>query len=67
MFLYGLEEDLIVRLKLNPSEKGILCSGDNAATYKPSDISLEYDAIFEESYATIIGELYAVTIVCQQK
>ena len=41
----GLWEDLIVRLELNSSEKVILCIGDTAATYKLSDISLEYDAI----------------------
>ena len=52
---------MIVRLKLNSSEKVILRSGDSAATYKLSDISLEYDAIFEEPYATTIGELYAGT------
>ena len=52
---------MVVRLELNSSEKMILCSGDSAATYKLSDISLEYDAIFDEPYATTIGELYAGT------
>ena len=61
LYSYGLKEDLIVRLELNSSEKVILCSGDSAAKYKLSDISLEYDAIFDESYATTIGELYART------
>ena len=42
---YGLEEDLIVRLELNSFEKVIVCGRDTAATYKPSDISLEYDEI----------------------
>ena len=37
----------------------ILCSEDSAATYKLSDISLEYDATFDDSYAATIGELYA--------
>ena len=36
----------------------VLCTGDTSATYKPSDISLEYDAIFKEPHATIIGEMY---------
>ena len=36
--------------------------GDTVAMYKLSDISLEYDAIFDEYYATTIGELYAETI-----
>ena len=33
----------------------------NAATYRLSNISLEYDAIFDIIYATTIGELYAGT------
>ena len=45
------KEDLIVRLELNSPEEVILCSGDTAATYKFSDICLEYDAIFYEPYA----------------
>ena len=45
---YGLRKDLIVRLELNSSDK-------------VSDISLEYDAIFDKPYATIIGEMYSVT------
>ena len=52
VYPYRLKEDLIVRLELNSSEKVILCTGDTSATYRPSDISLEYDAIFDESYAT---------------
>ena len=48
---YGLKEDLIVRLELNFSEKVILCIGDNSATYKLSEISLEHDEIFDEPYA----------------
>ena len=61
MYPYGLKEDLVVRLELNSSEKVILCTEDTAATYKLSDISLEYDAIFDEPYATTIGEMYAGT------
>ena len=61
VYLYGLKEDLIVRLELNFSEKVILCTGDTNATYKLSDISLEYDAIFDEPYATTIGEMYTGT------
>ena len=58
---YGLKEDLIVRVELNSSEKVILCTGDTNAKYKLSDISLEYDAIFDESYATNIDEMYTRT------
>ena len=52
VYPYGLKEDLIVRLELNSAEKVILCTGDTNATYKLSDISLEYNAIFGELYAT---------------
>ena len=58
VYSYGLKEDLIVKLELN---KVILCAGDNSAAYKLADISLEYDAIFDESYATSIGEMYTGT------
>ena len=61
LYLYGLKEDLIVRLELNSAEKEILCTGDTYATYKLSYISLEYNAIFEEPYATTIGEMYTGT------
>ena len=61
VYPYGLKEDLILRLKLNSSGKVILYTGDNSGTYKPSDISLEYDAIFDEPYPTTIGEMYTAT------
>ena len=57
VYSYGLKERLIVRLELNSAENVILCTGDTNATYKLSDISLEYDAIFDESYATVLGEM----------
>ena len=61
VYSYGLKEDLIVGVELNSSEKVILWTADTAATYKFSDILLEYDVIFDEPYATTIGELYAGT------
>ena len=61
VYPYGLREDLIVRLELNSSENVILCTGDTSATYKLSDIPLEYDAIFDEPYATGIGKMYTGT------
>ena len=61
VYPYDLKEDLIVRLELSSSEKVILCTGDTSATYKLSDILLEYDAIFDEPYATTIGEMYTGT------
>ena len=59
VYPYELKEDLIVRLKLNSFEKVVLCSGDTAAIYKLSDISLEHDAIFDKRYGTTIYKLYA--------
>ena len=50
VYPYVLTEDLIVCLELHSSKKVILCSRDNAATYKLSDISLEYDTVFDEHY-----------------
>ena len=63
VYPYGLKEDLIVRLELNSAEKVILCTGDTNATYKLSDIFLEYDAIFDGSYATNIGGMYIGTSI----
>ena len=61
VYPYRLKEDLIVRLELNFSKKIILLTGDTSATYKLSDISLEYDAIFDEPYPSSIGVMYART------
>ena len=58
VYPYGFLKNLIVRLKLNSSEKVILCTEDSNATYKTSDIFLEYGAIFDEPYAATIGEMY---------
>ena len=52
------EEVLIVSLVLNSSKNVILFSGDTAATYKFTDISSEYDTLFDKCYATKIDELY---------
>ena len=59
VYPYRLKENLIVRLELNSAEKVILCTGDTSATYKLSEIYLEYDAIFNEPYVMDIGEMYA--------
>ena len=58
VYPHGLKERLIVRIELDSAEKVILCTGDTNATYELSDISLEYDAIFDDPYATTIGEMY---------
>ena len=52
---------------LNSAEKVILCTGDTSATYKLSDISLEYDLIFDKPYATTIGEMYVGTSISYTK
>ena len=61
MYPFGLKEDLIIKLELNSSEKVALSTGDTSAKYKPLDISLEYDANFDEPYATSIGEMHTET------
>ena len=58
VYPYGLKEDLIMKLELNFSKKVNLCTGNTSSKYKLSDISLEYDGIFDEPYATAIGEMY---------
>ena len=63
VYPYGLKEDLIVRLEFNFSEKVIFCTGNTTATYKLSDISLEYDAIFDEPYVTAIDGMYNGTML----
>ena len=61
---YGLREDLVVRLELNSPEKILLASADTAATYKISDIALEYDAIFNLDYATMFDiDVYRETLI----
>ena len=63
VYPYGLKEKLIARLELNLFEKVILCTGDTSATYKLLDVSPEYDAIFDETYATVVGQMYARTSI----
>ena len=50
----GFEEDLTSMIELNSAKEVILCTGDTNAIYKISDINLEYDCIFDISYATSI-------------
>ena len=64
---YGLCEDLIARLELNSAEKILLASGDTAATYKISDIALEYDTIFDLDYAAMFENLYSETSIPYRK
>ena len=64
---HGLREDLIARLELNSAEKILLASGDTAATYKISDIALEYNAIFDLDYAAMFENLYSETSIPYRK
>ena len=50
----GFEEDLASMIELNSAKEVILCTGDTNAIYKISDINLEYDCIFDISYAASI-------------
>ena len=58
VYPYGLKEDLTITIELNSVKEVILCTGDTNAIYKISDIILEYDAIFDDPYATSIREPY---------
>ena len=55
---YGLKKDLTTTTESNFAKEVILCTGDTNAIYKISDIILEYDAIFDNPYATNIREAY---------
>ena len=55
----GFEEDLTITIELNSAKEVILCTGETNAIYKISDINLEYDGIFDISYATSIREIYS--------
>ena len=62
VYPYDLKENLNVRLELNSSEKVFYALEIlQQATYKLSDILLEYDTIFDEAYAASLGEMYTGT------
>ena len=62
VYPYGLKENLIVRPELNSSEKVFYALEIlQQATYKLSDILLEYDTIFDKAYVTSLGEIYTGT------
>ena len=58
VYPYDLKERLFIRIELNSAKNILLCMGDTNATYKLSDISLEYDVILDGPYATAIGKIY---------
>ena len=56
-----LRKDFIVRLEFSSSEKVILRSRVTTSVYKLSNVSLEYNGIFDKNYAKMIGGLCAGT------
>ena len=58
IYPYSLKERLFIRIELNSAGKVLSCTGDTNGTYKISDISLEYDTIFDQPYGTSIDEVY---------
>ena len=56
-------QHLFITIELNSAKNVLLCTGDTNATYKLSDISLEYDVILDGPYATAIGEMYVKTFI----
>ena len=62
LYPFTLKEKLIVRLDLNSVENVLLCTRDTNGTYKILDISLEYDVILNDPYATSIDEMYIGTM-----
>ena len=58
VYPYGLKEHLSITIELNSAKEVIFCTGQTNTIYTISDIILEYDAIFDDLYATIIREMY---------
>ena len=67
VYPYGLEQSPFIRIELNSAKNALFCTGDTNATYKLSDISLEYDVILDGPYATVIGEMYVKKLICYTK
>ena len=63
----GLEQSPFIRIELNSAKNVLFCTGDTNATYKLSDISLEYDLILDGPYATVMGEMYVKKLICYTK
>ena len=53
---------MIVRLDLNSVKNVLLYTKDTNGTYKILDISLEYDIILDDPYATSMDEMYIETM-----
>ena len=67
VYSYGLKERLFIRIELNSAKNVLLCTADTNATYKFSDISLEYHVILDGPYATAIDGIHEKTLICYTK
>ena len=67
MYPYGLEQRLLIKIELNSAKNVLLCARDTNATYKLSDISLEYDVVLDGPYAIAIGKMYVKTSLYHTK
>ena len=67
VYPYGLEKRLFIRIELNSAKNVLLCTADTNATYKFSDISLEYHVILDGPYATAIDGIHEKTLTCYTK
>ena len=57
---FSLAEDMVVRITLAPASKVLLVTGDPEATYKLTDICLEFDKIINMELASRIRQNYEV-------
>ena len=57
---FSLAEDMVVRLTLAPASKVLLATGDPDATYKLTDICLQFDKIIDMELASSIRQNYEV-------
>ena len=57
---FSLSEDMVVRITLAPASKVLLATGDTAATYKLTDICLEFDKLIDMELASSIRQNYEV-------
>ena len=58
IFPFYLDEKLFVTIELNKSGK-IMHTSDDAATYKITDIALEYDVIIDSDYTEKVSAAQA--------
>ena len=57
---FSLREDIVARITLASPSKVLLVKDDTAATYKITDICLEFDKIIDEELASTIKQNYEI-------